>query len=567
MKAPSINGVSGTGNKVYSILAALLLLFIALGVVSVLYIYNQSNFDKQYRAVVSEQLLLSQRLYTQAYEASSGKREALTELKLLRDRYEYLASSLVRGDNSKAGLLQLPASLQQDLNKVHLGWEEYRKNIDVILNARRSLSAVKGAVEGATETIPNKPTEVQQALRQMDGLRKQLLQDGTQLVKGMGVYGDRLNLFSIAAFVMGGLSLIILLALGYLMSRAAKKKLEMTDETNRRNQQAILRLLDEMTNLAEGDLTVHATVTEDITGAIADSVNYSIDALRSLVTTINHTGVRLSSAAETTQGTAQRLAGASSHQAKEITVATAAITEMAESIEKVSKNSLTSSKVAQTSVRIAHKGAQAVSRTIDGMGTIREQIQETSKRIKRLGESSQEIGDIVSLINEIADQTSILALNAAIQASTAGEAGRGFAVVADEVQRLAERAGNATKQIETLVKTIQSDTNEAVTSMEHSTANVVAGAKLAENAGGALTEIETVSNRLALLINSISQAAKQQSTAAANITNTMNVIQEITIQTSEGTAETASSVANLTGLASELRHSVAGFKLPKGQQA
>ncbi len=567
MKAPSINGVFGVENKVYLILAALLLLFVVLGVVSVFYINTQSEYEKQYHAVVSEQLLLSQRLYIQAYEASSGKQGALTELKILRDRYEYLASTLVRGRESKAGLPQLPVFLQQDLNKTHLGWEEYRKNIDVVLNARRPLSAVKGAADGVTVTILNKPTDVQQALSQMEGLRKQLLKNGTQLVGDIGVYGDRLNPFSIVVFVMGGLSLIIFLAIGYLMSRAAKKKLEMTDETNRRNQQAILRLLDEMTNLAEGDLTVHATVTEDITGAIADSVNYSIDALRSLVTTINHTGVRLSSAAETTQGTAQRLAGASSHQAKEIAVVTAAITEMAESIEKVSKNSLTSSKVAQTSVQIAHKGAQAVSRTIDGMGTIREQIQETSKRIKRLGESSQEIGDIVSLINEIADQTSILALNAAIQASTAGEAGRGFAVVADEVQRLAERAGNATKQIETLVKTIQSDTNEAVTSMEHSTANVVAGAKLAENAGGALTEIETVSNRLALLINSISQAAKQQSTAAANITNTMNVIQEITIQTSEGTTETASSVANLTGLASELRHSVAGFKLPKGQQA
>jgi len=218
--------------------------------------------------------------------------------------------------------------------------------------------------------------------------------------------------------------------------------------------------------------------------------------------------------------------------------------------------------VAKKAVQIAHKGATAVSRTKDGMGTIREQIQETSKRIKRLGESSQEIGDIVSLINEIADQTNILALNAAIQASTAGEAGRGFAVVADEVQRLAERSSNATKQIEMLVKTIQSDTKEAVSSMEQSTSNVVAGAKLSENAGIALAEIETVSNQLAALINSISQSAKQQSSAAANITNTMNVIQEITIQTSDGTAETANSVANLTGLASELRQSVAGFKLP-----
>jgi twitching motility protein PilJ len=240
-----------------------------------------------------------------------------------------------------------------------------------------------------------------------------------------------------------------------------------------------------------------------------------------------------------------------------------AITDMAESIEQVSKNAGASADVALKSVQIANKGAQTVSRTIDGMNTIREQIQETSKRIKRLGESSQEIGDIVSLIDEIADQTNILALNAAIQASTAGEAGRGFAVVADEVQRLSERAGNATKQIEALVKTIQSDTNEAVTSMEQSTANVVAGAKQAEDAGEALTEIETVSNQLARLIQSISKTARQQAQAAGDVTNTMKVIEQITQQTSEGTRDTASSIGNLTGLAIELRRSVAGFKLPQ----
>ncbi|MDE2088681.1 MAG: methyl-accepting chemotaxis protein, partial [Gammaproteobacteria bacterium] len=211
---------------------------------------------------------------------------------------------------------------------------------------------------------------------------------------------------------------------------------------------------------------------------------------------------------------------------------------------------------------MAHRGADTVRRTIQGMDTIREQIQETSKRIKRLGESSQEIGDIVELINDIADQTNILALNAAIQAAMAGEAGRGFAVVADEVQRLAERSSNATKQIEALVKTIQTDTNEAVISMEQSTSNVVNGAKLAVDAGTALEEIEGVSKHLADLIQSISDAARQQAAAAANISDTMNAIQEITTQTSTGTNETAASIGNLADLANELRKSVAGFKLP-----
>jgi len=231
------------------------------------------------------------------------------------------------------------------------------------------------------------------------------------------------------------------------------------------------------------------------------------------------------------------------------------------SIEQVSANASESSQVAEKSVEIAKKGGSVVRNTIRGMDTIREQIQETSKRIKRLGESSQEIGNIVSLINDIADQTNILALNAAIQASAAGEAGRGFAVVADEVQRLAERSGNATKQIEALVKTIQTDTNEAVISMEDTTSEVVRGARLAQDAGVALEEIESVSTNLADLIQSISNAARQQAASAGHVSNTMTVIQEITTQTSEGTQETAKSIGQLTLLSDELRRSVSGFKL------
>jgi twitching motility protein PilJ len=213
-------------------------------------------------------------------------------------------------------------------------------------------------------------------------------------------------------------------------------------------------------------------------------------------------------------------------------------------------------------VALAKTGSQVVGNTIGGMDTIREQIQETAKRIKRLGESSQEIGDIVSLINDISDQTNILALNAAIQASMAGDAGRGFAVVADEVQRLAERSGAATKQIEALVKTIQSDTHEAVMSMEQTTAEVVRGARLAEDAGVALEEIESVSKNLAALIQNISNAARQQASSAGHISNTMNIIQEITSQTSAGTTATAQSIGKLATMTNDLRNSVAGFKLP-----
>ncbi|MBZ0071397.1 MAG: methyl-accepting chemotaxis protein [Gammaproteobacteria bacterium] len=364
------------------------------------------------------------------------------------------------------------------------------------------------------------------------------------------------------AYVFGTIALACLVLLGISLKRDADSRREAAETINKRNQAAILRVLDEMGNLADGDLTCYATVTEDITGAIADSVNFTIDALRDVVETINTISGQVSAAAEQTKSTAIKLAEASENQAAEITTASTAINEMAVSISEVSQNAKESAGVAHKSVAIANKGGKAVRRTIDGMDSIREQIQETSKRIKRLGESSQEIGDIVELINDIAEQTNILALNAAIQAAMAGEAGRGFAVVADEVQRLAERSSNATKQIEALVKAIQTDTNEAVISMEQSTAGVVNGAGLAEDAGDALDEIVSVSTHLAELIETISVSAAQQSKAAVEISSTMNVIQEITTQTNAGTNETAASIGNLTELSNDLRRTVAGFKLP-----
>jgi len=388
-----------------------------------------------------------------------------------------------------------------------------------------------------------------------------LLTNLAELINGYNGYiSGRLALW-IGAF-FGFITVMLLLIMGYVITSDAKKRQAEAEGATKRNQDAIMRLLNEMGDLADGDLTVVATVSEDVTGAIADSINFTTDSLRTLVTSINDASIQMSSASQETQATAMHLAEASDHQAQQITGASTAINEMAVSIEDVSKNAAESSEVARRSVTTARTGSETVQDTINGMDTIREQIQETSKRIKRLGESSQEIGDIVELINDIADQTNILALNAAIQAAMAGEQGRGFAVVADEVQRLAERSSHATKQIEALVKTIQTDTKEAVISMEQSTSNVVAGAKLAEDAGQALSEIEGVSTQLSDLINNISDTAHQQAGAASNISETMNVIQEITTQTSAGTNETATSIGNLAELANELRKSVAGFKLP-----
>jgi twitching motility protein PilJ len=372
-----------------------------------------------------------------------------------------------------------------------------------------------------------------------------------------------LMVFSIATAGAFIIAIVVALLMAYSPINEMVEAMNKMEQQKQQNQDAILRLLDEMGDLADGDLTVTATVTEDITGAIADSVNYSIDALRSLVEQINSTTLQVASAAQETQANASHLIDASEHQSQQITEVTSAMSQMAASVEQVSENASQSSVVAQQSVELAIQGNAAVKKSIDGMTTIREQIQETSKRIKRLGESTQQIGEVVELIDDIAEQTNILSLNAAIQATMAGEAGRGFAVVADEVQRLAERSRNATKQIESLVRTIQTDTREAVNSMEQSTSEVVSGAELSQDAGTALQQIENVSHQLAELIDNISENAKQQATAAVSTSDNMNIIQEITIQTSTGTNESAKSVGRLLELTNELRKSVSGFKLPQ----
>ncbi len=420
---------------------------------------------------------------------------------------------------------------------------------------------VSGSVDEILETSPEL-FQVRESANSIFTVSQTLLDKASELAAGFDDLASGRALNTLFGYVLGALALGSIILIGLVMVRETNRRLAETAEKNERNQAAILRLLDEIADLADGDLTVAATVTEDFTGAIADSINYSIDQLRDLVATINLTAVQVAGAAQETQATAMHLAEASEHQAQEIAGASAAINEMAVSIDQVSANASESSAVAERSVAIANKGNEVVHNTITGMDNIREQIQDTSKRIKRLGESSQEIGDIVSLINDIADQTNILALNAAIQASMAGDAGRGFAVVADEVQRLAERSSAATKQIEALVKTIQTDTNEAVISMEQTTSEVVRGARLAQDAGVALEEIEKVSKTLAALIQNISNAARQQASSAGHISNTMNVIQEITSQTSSGTTATAKSIGNLAKMASEMRKSVSGFTLP-----
>jgi twitching motility protein PilJ len=330
---------------------------------------------------------------------------------------------------------------------------------------------------------------------------------------------------------------------------------------NDANQAAILRLMNELQLVAEGDLTQQATVTEDITGAIADSVNFTVEELRNLVSQVHGTVQRVTETTGQVEATSTELLAASDEQLREIRETGESVLQMAGRINEVSAQAQHSAEVARQSLAAADSGLTAVHNAIGGMNTIREQIQETSKRIKRLGESSQEIGEITELISDITEQTNVLALNAAIQAASAGEAGRGFSVVAEEVQRLAERSGDATREIAALVRTIQTDTQDAVAAMERSTQGVVEGARLSDAAGSALGDIDRVSRRLAELIEQISSQALREADSANVVVSNIQHIFAVTEQTGDGTRSTAQLVRELSRSANELQQSVARFKI------
>ena len=499
---------------------------------------------------------------------SSGATATLQEFQQRTDRVRQAAASLPGGGERAANAIADDvAFLRNVING--LNGDESDLDIRPLDNEGRETAVVP--LLALIANLEEQSAAVSANIGELGGLgaaNAGLQQSADKLLSAFGASGGgilpaALNVPWIPiGIIVAALLLVVFLQVLHSKVSVFERMAKEQGDQNERNQQAILRLLDEMGSLADGDLTVEATVTEDITGTIADSFNFAIEELRKLVATVNETALMVDTATKQTENTAAHLAKAADNQAKEINAATESIVSMAASIEEVSGNAERSSDVARHSVEVAHKGGEAVRRTIDGMNAIRETIQETSKRIKRLGESSQEIGNIVELINDIAEQTNILALNASIQASMAGEAGRGFAVVADEVQRLAERSTNATRQIEVLVRTIQADTNEAVISMERSTTDVVGGALLAENAGAALDEIEQVSNQIASLVQNISGSARQQAGAAADVTRRTTRLKEIGDQTGKATTVTAASISKLSQLATELRKTVEGFALP-----
>ncbi len=433
-----------------------------------------------------------------------------------------------------------------------------------VKNKAASLNKVYEPFSSSVQTIVDNMAALTQAKlsgRDTFTASEELLTLPSKLVEAYQEKGAQQVYYISGAVLSVLLALGCLILLGKIFLDDARRRAMEGEQEIKRNQEAILRLLDEMGRVADGDLTVEARVTEDITGAIADSINYTIEELRRLVSGITKAATQVTAATDEAQKITTQLLEATQKQSSEIQATGQSVMQIVSSINDVSNTAAQSAKVAESSLSAAEKGTQAVQNAIQGMNDIREQIQETSKRIKRLGESSQEIGEIVQLITDITEQTNVLALNAAIQAASAGEAGRGFTVVAEEVQRLAERSAEATKHISAIVKSIQRDTQDAVEAMERSTQGVVDGTRIADEAGQTLHEIEQVSTRLAELIGSISNATQDQAKSAAKVAASMKGILNITQLTTEGTKKTATSATQLTALANDLKNSVSGFKL------
>ena len=520
----------------------------------------QQNAPAAEISAVGQLVMLTQRIGKSSNEfltAEGVSPEAVFLLGKDLNTFKEISEALLSGSSELRLAATKDAATREQLQALIKMYEETRVQAGAILGNLQGLVSAREA-QGAIIT-------------DSEPLRRNLEELQAKLSGQAGIGGASLALLVLAALFAlvcaGGLSYVQLQDSRKRQVVAEDQRLEAERQeqeakrVNDANQAAILRLMNELQTVAEGDLTQEATVTEDITGAIADSVNYTVEELRSLVSNVQNTAARVAQTTADVDATSTELLAASNEQLHEIRETGKSVLDMAGRINEVSAQAQESAAVARQSLEAAESGLQAVQNAIGGMNSIRDQIQETSKRIKRLGESSQEIGEITELISDITEQTNVLALNAAIQAASAGEAGRGFSVVAEEVQRLAERSADATRQIAALVKAIQTDTQDAIGAMERSTQGVVEGAKLSDNAGTALSEIDRVSRKVADLIEQISNAASREAGLANVVADNIQHIFAVTEQTGEGTRATANQVRELSRMAEELRQSVSRFKI------
>ncbi len=511
-------------------------------------------------AAASQLVMLTQRIGKSANEFQTidgVSPEAVFLLGRDLNSFKELAEGLLHGNAELRLSAARDAQVREQLTAMLEMYEQTREEAASILSNLQGLVAAReaqNAIIADSEPLRAQLEQLQNKLSQQSGISA-----------GQMALLVMLGLFVLLCGI--GISRVQLLdsrqrqELAEQQRMDARRQEQEAKRINDANQAAILRLMNELQNVAEGDLTQEATVTEDITGAIADSVNYTVEELRLLVGSVQNTAQRVAQTTAQVDSTSSQLLATSAEQLREIRETGQSILDMADRITQVSAQAQESAAVARQSRQAAEDGQRAVQNTINGMNAIRDQIQETSKRIKRLGESSQEIGEITELISDITEQTNVLALNAAIQAASAGEAGRGFSVVAEEVQRLAERSADATRQIAALVKTIQTDTLDAVAAMERSTQGVVEGARLSDSAGAALAEIDAVSRKLADLIEQIAQTSQNEAALAGEVAGNIQHIFAVTEQTGNSTRTTAEQVQELAKMAEELRHSVSRFKI------
>ena len=508
----------------------------------------ESGAPNQQVFAASRQLVLSDRIQRRVGEILQNNERSARSAEQLREEmtlFEQTETALMEG-NQRFGIPRvLNPQARASLLEASRQYDSIQPQLELILGSAEQLNRLRIAAD--------------QVFLDSD----EMFNRANALVMAINGLSENRQWPSTSANTIGLVAFIILAAaLVALVLQKAGQRAEQAHRSNRKTQQAIVKLLDELGAVAQGDLTVKATVTDEITGAIADAVNYAVEQLRELVIRINQTSKSVAESAETTRNATSSLAESANEQAGQVARATEKIQTMSSAFDSMATRTRESSETATQSVTVAHSGAQKVRKTIAGMDVIREQIQETSKRIKRLGESTQEIGDIVGMINDIAEQTNVLALNAAIQAASAGGSGQGFAVVADEVQQLAESATNATRRISVLVQAIQADTAEAIRSMEATTSEVVNGARLARDAGSALMQMEEASNELSALIQDVSKEAADHSHQAGRISELMGSIRAISLKTSQGTSNTADAVAELAKLVMQLQASVSDFHLP-----